>query len=70
MTEDIKTKKREETVIMDTDDILFRSEPLVAHAMENIGNTEMIFFGLVNEVLDHNMPDTFPYKVIWRYEFF
>ena len=64
VTEDITTKQREETIITDTDDIVFRTEPLVAHAMENVGDTEMIFLGFVNEVLDHNKLDTFTYKVI------
>lgn len=64
VTEDIKTKKREEIVIHESDDILFQTEPFIAHAMENIGDTEMIFLGFVNEVLDHNKPDTFTYKVI------
>jgi UDP-2-acetamido-2,6-beta-L-arabino-hexul-4-ose reductase len=64
VTEDIKTKHREETIINDTDDILFRTEPFVAHAMENVGNTEMIFLGFVNEVLDRKKPDTYPYKLI------
>lgn len=64
VTEDIKTKQRKETVINDTDDILFRTEPYVAHAMENVGNTELIFLGLVNEVLNRDKPDTYPYKVI------
>ena len=64
VTEDIKTKKREETIIHDTDDLLFRTEPFVAHAMENIGNTEMIFLGFVNEVLNKKKPDTYPYTVI------
>lgn len=64
VTEDIKTKRREETIINDTDDILFRTEPFVAHAMENIGDTEMIFLGFVNEMLDRKNPDTYPYKVI------
>ena len=64
VTEDIKTKKREETIINDTDDILFRTEPLVAHAMQNIGDTEMIFLGFVNEVLNRKEPDTYSYTVI------
>ena len=64
VTEHIKTKKREEVIITDKDDIIFQTEPLVAHAMENVGDTEMIFFGFVNEVLDKKEPDTFPYKVI------
>lgn len=64
VTEDIKTHEREETIITDTDDILFHTEPMIAHAMENIGHTEMIFFGFVNEVLDQKAPDTYPYKVI------
>lgn len=64
VTEDVKTKHREESIIHDTDDILFRTEPFIAHAMENIGDTEMIFLGFVNEVLDQKNPDTYPYKVI------
>jgi len=64
VTEDIKTKKREEIVISDTDDLVFRTEPFVAHAMENAGDTEMIFLGFVNEVLDKEKPDTYTYKVI------
>lgn len=64
VTEDIKTKKREETIIKDTDDILFRTEPYVAHAMENVGKTEMIFLGFVNEVLDRKKPDTYVYSVL------
>lgn len=64
VTEDIKTKRREETIIHDTDDILFRAEPFVAHAMENVGKGEMIFLGFVNEVLDKKNPDTYSYKVI------
>ena len=64
VTEDIKTKKREETIINDTDDILFRTEPLVAHAMQNVGDTEMIFLGFVNEVLNRKEPDTYSYTVI------
>jgi UDP-2-acetamido-2,6-beta-L-arabino-hexul-4-ose reductase len=64
VTENIETKKREEMIITDTDDILFRTEPLVAHAMENAGDNEMIFLGFVNEALDRKEPDTYPYKVI------
>lgn len=64
VTEDIRSKQREETIIKDTDDILFGTEPFVAHAMENIGDSEMIFLGFVNEVLDQKKPDTYSYKVI------
>jgi UDP-2-acetamido-2,6-beta-L-arabino-hexul-4-ose reductase len=64
VTEDIKTKLREETIICDTDNLLFHTEPFIAHAMENIGDTEMIFFGFVNEILDKENPDTYEYKVI------
>ena len=64
VTEDIKTKKREEIIIHEGDDILFQTEPFVAHAMENIGDTEIIFLGFVNEILDKEHPDTFLYTVI------
>lgn len=64
VSEDIKTKKRKVTIITDSDDVLFRTEPFVAHAMENAGDTEMLFLGFVNEVLDKDNPDTYPYKVI------
>lgn len=64
VTENIKTHKHEETIITDADDIVFHTEPYIAHAMENAGNTEMIFLGFVNEILDKKAPDTYPYKVI------
>jgi UDP-2-acetamido-2,6-beta-L-arabino-hexul-4-ose reductase len=64
VTENIKTRQREETVVTDTDNILFRTEPFIAHAMENVGNTEMILLGFVNKVLDPKQPDTYSYKVI------
>jgi len=64
VTEDTRTKTREEIIIRDEDDILFRTEPYVAHAIENIGDGEMIFLGFVNEVLDKDNPDTYSYTVI------
>jgi len=64
VTENIKTKKREEKIITEFDDVLFQTVPFIAHAMENVGDTEMIFLGLVNEVLDKKNPDTYPYPVI------
>ena len=64
VTENIKTKERGETIISDNDDLMFQTVPFIAHAMENIGKDEMIFLGFVNEVLDHENPDTYPYKVI------
>lgn len=64
VAEDTRSKKREEITIKDTDNVLFKTEPFVAHAMENVGDTEMIFLGFVNEVLDHKNPDTYTYKVL------
>lgn len=64
VTEDIKTKKREELVIREGEDLLIRTVPEIAHAMQNIGDTDMYLLGLVNEVLDHEHPDTIPYTVI------
>lgn len=64
VTEDIRTKKREEIIIKDTDDITFRTEPFVAHAMENVGKDEMLFLGFVNETLDKENPDTYSYTVL------
>ena len=64
VTEDIKSKTRNEKIISDTDDVLFQTVPFIAHAMENIGGDDMIFFGFVNEILDHKNPDTYTYKVL------
>ncbi len=38
--------------------------PMIAHAIENIGDKEMLLFAVVNESLDRRDPDTFPHRVI------
>lgn len=39
------------------------AEPKIAHAFKNIGKTEAIIIAIVNEPLDKNHPDTYPYVV-------
>lgn len=64
VTEDIVTKKREELIIHEGDVQLIQTVPNIAHAMQNIGTTDMYLLGLVNEVLDREAPDTYAYTVI------
>lgn len=62
-TEDIKTKKREELVVDEKDDILVNTVPGKAHAFKNIGKKELIILALVNEAHNQKDPDTYPYIV-------
>jgi UDP-2-acetamido-2,6-beta-L-arabino-hexul-4-ose reductase len=64
VVEDLMTKKREEKLIKDSDNVLVCMEPEQAHALKNIGSKELILLALVNESLDKENPDTYPYEVI------
>lgn len=60
---DLKTGERQEHIISSDHPEFFEMEPDIVHAMENIGDDEMIFMGLVNEVFDPNDPDTYSQKI-------
>ncbi len=62
--EDKDSKKREELILKSEDNLIVLMEPKKAHAIENIGDNELILLALINEVLDHEKPDTYSYKVI------
>lgn len=62
--EDIDSKKREKLEVADSDKIAVLMEPGKAHAIKNVGKEELILLALINEKLDKENPDTFPYKVI------
>lgn len=62
--ENIKTKERKKLKSTSDKPQLVKMEPGIAHAIKNTGKEEMILLALVNESLDQNNPDTFPYKVI------
>lgn len=64
VVEDIETKERAEMIVKAEDHKLVHMVPNKSHAMENIGNDEMVVLALVNEVFDQNDPDTFEYKVL------
>jgi UDP-2-acetamido-2,6-beta-L-arabino-hexul-4-ose reductase len=64
VVEDMNTKIQESIKVSDKDDSLVSMEPGKAHAIRNIGSDELILFAFVNEVLDQNDPDTFPYTVL------
>lgn len=64
IVEDIISKERESFEVKDSDKIAILMEPNKAHALKNIGGTELILLALVNEKLDKKNPDTFPYDVI------
>jgi len=61
---DIESNKREERIVKAEDNIIVQMEPHKAHAIQNIGTGEMILLALINEVLDHENPDTYHYQVI------
>jgi UDP-2-acetamido-2,6-beta-L-arabino-hexul-4-ose reductase len=61
---DLLTEKMEEKIINDSDNVLINMKPNQVHAFQNIGNNEMILLALVNEVLDHDRPDTYFYKIL------
>ncbi len=61
---DIETNKIEEIVVDAKEGKVVFIPSNMAHAIENIGDGEMIFIAFVNEIFDHNNPDTFEYKVI------
>lgn len=61
---DLKTKKRESFTIRAEDERLFEMKPKVVHAIKNIGNKNMLLLALINEVLNHKNPDTYPYILI------
>lgn len=61
---DIKTHKTEEVYASEEKPQLVVALPNLAHAIENVGDTEVILLALVNEPLDKQHPDTYPYKVI------
>lgn len=61
---DMETEEEERLTISDNDSVLVSMVPGKAHAMKNIGDNELILLALVNEVLDKEDPDTYPYKVI------
>lgn len=59
----LKTNKKADYVIDSADPELIEMEPNIVHAIENIGDTTMIFLGLVNERFDSDDPDTYFYKI-------
>lgn len=62
--EDIMSKDREELKLKDEDKLIVHMEQGKAHAIQNIGDNELILLALINEMLDHEKPDTYAYKVI------
>ncbi len=62
--EDINTHEKDSVELVETNPQVVEVPVLIAHSIENIGTEEMILLAIVNEPLDKNNPDTFPYKVI------
>ena len=60
---DLKTKKRESLIIDAKDQKLFEMRPKIVHAIKNIGKGNMLLLALINEVLDHKNPDTYPHII-------
>ena len=61
--EDVVTKTGEERAITEKDNVLVHIGPNVAHVFVNTGSSELILLAFVNEVLDHQNPDTYEYKI-------
>ena len=64
IVKDMNTGTLDEKIIKDTDNIIVNVLPDQVHAFENVGKNEMILIALVNEVLDHDNPDTYRYKIM------
>jgi UDP-2-acetamido-2,6-beta-L-arabino-hexul-4-ose reductase len=64
VVEDINSRSKESLEISDSDNLAVLMEPKKAHAIKNIGKNQLILLALVNEKLDHENPDTYPYRVI------
>lgn len=64
VVEDIKTHEKEELLVSDKDNIIIDMESKKAHAVKNVGNSELILLALVNETLNQKNPDTYPYEVL------
>lgn len=62
--EHIETKEQQTMTISEEKPELVEMIPNFAHAIHNIGDTELVFLGLVNEPFDPDNPDTIPYTVI------
>jgi len=62
--EDIKTKEKTKVVLNGDIPEVIETFPLIAHSFKNIGKEDMYLMAIVNEPLNKNDPDTFPYKVI------
>lgn len=60
----LATKKKQEYIIDSQKPELIEIEPNIVHAIENIGEEEMIFLGIVNEGFNQNDPDTYVKKII------
>lgn len=61
--EDLNTKEKTEFEVKGEKPELVEMMPMLAHAIENIGNNDLYLLGIVSEPLDPNDQDTFPYKV-------
>ena len=64
IVKDMNTGTLDEKIIKDTDNFIVYVLPDQVHAFENVGKNEMILIALVNEVLDHDNPDTYRYKIM------
>lgn len=62
--EDIESKERQSLKVESSNPQIVEMPIKVAHSIKNIGDEEMILVAIVNEPLDENNPDTFPYKLI------
>lgn len=60
---DLKTKTKGSCLIDSRKPELVEMEPMIVHAIENVGQEQMIFLGIVNEAFNPKKPDTFDYKI-------
>jgi UDP-2-acetamido-2,6-beta-L-arabino-hexul-4-ose reductase len=60
---DLKTKEKDEIIIDSNSPELVEMEPSIVHTIENIGQDDLIFLGIVNEAFDPKNPDTFSYQL-------
>lgn len=61
--EDVRTKEKKTYIISAKKLEFVEMEPFIAHAVENIGKEEMIFFELIDEPFQPKNSDTYNYKV-------
>lgn len=62
--EDIVSRERREYILNGKDPKIVKVPPGVAHAIQNIGDSDMYLVIIVNEVFDPNDPDTYYMQIL------